>query len=217
VQRRKVRLIYNGVDATVFRPGPKGEARGRLGITGTTPLLVFVGNLFPVKGIDVLVAALARLHADGGLARLTVIGQGPLRPALERQVAELGMSDRVTFLGPLPQAALADWYRAADLFVLPSHSEGVPNVLLESMACHTPYVATNVGGVPEIHAPEVGRLVPSNDPAALADAIAGELSVPPRGPDAWPAPRLRTDAVAEVAEFLEAVVARRAGLAPVGA
>jgi hypothetical protein len=74
-----------------------------------------------------------------------------------------------------------------------------------------------VGGIPEIHVPEAGRLVPPNDPAALADAIAAELAGAPRDPDAWPTPRLRTDAVAEAAEFLEAAVARRAGRTLVGA
>jgi glycosyltransferase involved in cell wall biosynthesis len=78
-------------------------------------------------------------------------------------------------VGPVDHAQLPDWYRAADLTVLPSHSEGIPNVLLESLACGTPFVATSVGGVPEI-AREPSELVPPGDPEALAAAIGRRLS-----------------------------------------
>ena len=72
----------------------------------------------------------------------------------------------------MPHAALPDWFRAADLLCLPSHNEGVPNVVLEAMACGTPVVATQVGGLPEVVPAHAGRLVPLGDRAALADALA---------------------------------------------
>ena len=83
---------------------------------------------------------------------------------------------RVTFAGPKLHDELPDWYRAADLTVLPSRSEGLPNVLRESLACGTPFVASNVGGINEIADPRFGLLVPPEDPEALADAIAQALA-----------------------------------------
>jgi glycosyltransferase involved in cell wall biosynthesis len=213
----RVLLVYDGIDPDLFHPGSKAAARIRLGLDRDARRLLFVGNFYPVKGADVLLHACHRLRQRGLAFEVDLIGQGPQGDALQALVRRLGLDGTVGFRGSMPQAELADWYRSADVFVLPSHSEGVPNVLLEAMACHTPYVATDVGGIPEIHVPEVGRLVPANDPAALADAIVRELAAPPRDADEWPAPRLRTEAVAEVAEFLESVVARRAGLTPVRA
>jgi glycosyltransferase involved in cell wall biosynthesis len=217
VDPERVLLVYDGVDPDLFHPGCRTAARARLGLDRGTTRLLFIGNFYPVKGADVLLHACQRLRQHGAAFELDLVGQGPQGEALRRLVRRLGLDSVVGFRGAMPQEELADWYRAADLFVLPSHSEGVPNVLLEAMACHTPYVATQVGGIPEIHVPEAGRLVPPNDPAALADAIAVELAEAPRDPDAWPTPRLRTDAVAEAAEFLEAAVARRAGRTLVGA
>jgi glycosyltransferase involved in cell wall biosynthesis len=190
VDAQKVRLIYNGVDATVFRPGSKDEARDQLGVTGDSPLLLFVGNLFPVKGPDLLLSAFATLIAQGVSARLAIIGQGHLRESLERQAADLGIENLVTFIGPLPQEQLVRWYRAADLLVLPSRSEGVPNVLLEASACGCPWVASSVGGVPEIAHFGHSRLVLSENPAELARGISEMLghtentAVSPRSWDA---------------------------------
>jgi len=203
VDSQKVRLIYNGVDASVFRPGLKNEARERLGESGDSPLLLFVGNLFPVKGLDVLLNAFADLITDTPSARLVIVGQGHLREALERQAAGLGIGSQLNFLGPLPQERLADWYRAADLFVLPSRSEGVPNVLLEASACSCPWVASNVGGIPEIAQFGQCLLVPPENPMEVARGIRDVLgrsagvAVPPRSWDS---------AVDELEEFLRSVI-----------
>jgi glycosyltransferase involved in cell wall biosynthesis len=107
-----------------------------------------------------------------------VIGAGPLRATLEEQARKLGLSDRVRFLGSLPQEQLADWYRSADLFVLPSHSEGVPNVLLEASACGTPWVASRVGGIPEIAHLGQSRLVTAKQAEELAGAMREMLAAP---------------------------------------
>ncbi|HUR54054.1 MAG TPA: glycosyltransferase, partial [Gemmataceae bacterium] len=139
--------------------------------------------------------------------RLVLIGQGPQRAALESLARELGVAGKVWFAGPMPQAELPRWYRAADVFVLPSHSEGVPNVLLEASACGTPWVASRVGGIPEIAHLGVSRLVPPDSPPELAAAIAGVLAVRPAARPAGPKPR--EEAVAELIDWLAATLARR--------
>jgi glycosyltransferase involved in cell wall biosynthesis len=85
----------------------------------------------------------------------------------------------VVLVGPKPQAELPDWYRAADVVTLPSFSEGIPNVLREAIACGVPFVATNVGGIPELVRGPAARLVPPADPAALADGLRATLADPP--------------------------------------
>jgi peptidoglycan/xylan/chitin deacetylase (PgdA/CDA1 family) len=103
--------------------------------------------------------------------RLYLIGEGPLRAGDEEQVANLGLGDAVTFVGGVAHSKLVDWYRAADVTTLPSRSEGVPNVLRESLACGTPFVASRVGGIAEIMDERTCLLVPPEDPSALADAL----------------------------------------------
>ena len=168
----RVRIIYDGVDRGRFSPGSKRDARARLGLDADTPIVLSVGNLVTVKGQDVLIDACARLAREGVRFDCCLIGRGPLRPALERQAARLGLGDRFRMLGALPQDDLPDWYRAADVFALPSHSEGVPNVLLEASACGTPFVASRVGGIPEIDRVGSCHLVPPGDASTLADALA---------------------------------------------
>ena len=209
VPSERVTVIYDGVDPGVFRPGDRRAARAAVGFPGgwpAAPVLLFVGNLVLVKGIDVLLRALTAVSS----ARLVVVGAGPERDRLARQAATLGVAERVTFLGSLPQSALPDWYRAADLFVLPSRSEGVPNVLLEAGACGTPWVASRVGGIPEIPGHASRRLVPPDDPAALATAIADALAAGRPDPAELPKPKLRVEAVDELEAALAAVIAKGA-------
>ena len=164
--------LRNGVDLTRFQPaGDVAALRAQLGVAGS-PLIVSVGNLLPVKGHDLAIEALARLRQQGLDARLCVIGAGPLRDELQALASQRGLDGEVRFLGALPQEQLAAWYGAADLLMLASEREGWPNVLLESMACGTPVVATSVGGIPEIvDVPSTGRLVAERSAAALADAV----------------------------------------------
>ncbi|MDB5357463.1 MAG: tuaC [Phycisphaerales bacterium] len=171
VEAAKIRTIYNGVDTTLFHPGKPGEDRAKLGIESDIPVLLYAGNLRPVKGVDVLIEACAHLAAEGFPFVCYIIGDGPQRGALERQVASLGLDGRVKLVGAKPHHDLPNWFRAASAFVLPSHSEGVPNVLLEASACGTPFVATRVGGIPEIVHLGNGQLVPAANPRAMAEAI----------------------------------------------
>ena len=112
---------------------------------------------------------------------LAIAGDGPERPRIEALARRLGLADRVRLLGRLPQESLPGIYGAADLLVHPSLREGWPNVLLESMACGTPVLATNFDSVGEIvGAPEAGRIVAEATPTGLADAIGELLAAPPR-------------------------------------
>jgi glycosyltransferase involved in cell wall biosynthesis len=166
VAPERIHIVYNGVDANVFHPAAKGPAREHLRVASGEPLILFVGNLLPVKGLDVLVQALALLGGAGVKFQCAIVGQGPLKAPIQKRLQALGLGARVRFVGACSMAQLPQWYHAADLLVLPSRSEGVPNVLLEARACGTPFVASNVGGIPEISDPAC--LVPPGDAPALA-------------------------------------------------
>ena len=176
--RKKLHVVRRGVDPAAFSPGDRLIARRGLGLSEERTQLVAVGRLVPIKGFQHLIASCAVLKTRGRTFDCHILGDGPLRGPLQRQIEHLGLEDCVKLAGPQSQTRLAEWYRAADLTVLSSLSEGVPNVLLESLACGTPFVATSVGGVPEIADRLYDRLVPPASPVAMADAIEGRLSSP---------------------------------------
>ncbi len=163
----RVQVLRNGVDLTVFAP-PRDRARLRseLGVTDFT--LLAVGNLVPLKGHHLIVAALGDLPG----VTLAIAGSGPEEANLRRLVAGAGLAGRVRFLGRLTQPELCRWYGAADALVLPSESEGLANVLLEAMACGTPVAATAVGGTPEVvDAPDAGVLIGERSIAGVRAAV----------------------------------------------
>ena len=163
----KVVVLRNGVDLELFRPLDRQEVRERLGVAGT--LLLSVGNLIEQKGHDLAIRAVAGIPD----AELVVIGRGPASRSLRDLAASLGVGDRVRFLANLPQAELVRYYNAADALVLASVSEGMPNVVLEAIACGTPVVATATGGSTEIiSSPEAGELMHERRASALVDAVA---------------------------------------------
>jgi glycosyltransferase involved in cell wall biosynthesis len=204
----RVRVIIDGVNRDEFHPGDKNAARARLGFRTGVRHLLFIGNLVAVKGIDVLIQSCARLPEHLGPWELHLVGDGKLRGDLMQKVARAGLKERVRFHGTQPHASLPDWFRGADLVVLASRSEGIPNVLLEAAACGTPFVATRVGGIPEIAHLGASRLVPPDDPVALSRAVTETLEKPPAVPEAGP--RDRREAVADLAKFL-AIVSNRFG------
>jgi glycosyltransferase involved in cell wall biosynthesis len=208
--RGNVSVIYDGIEPGLFCPGPRADARARLGIGGNDPMILFVGNLVPVKGVGVLVEACAKLAREGRRLGCFLIGQGPLRPAFEAQIARAGLGGVVTLVGPVEHARLPDWFRAADVFVLPSYSEGVPCVLLEAAGCRTPYVASRVGGIPEIAQLNEGRQVPPGDALALAGAIGETLVNPPPPRPQGAFRRSHDDAAREIAMVLERTLNDRA-------
>jgi len=172
----RIHLNYGGVDRGVFFPGAKPDARQRLGLPANKTILLFIGNLVAVKDIPNLLQACSLLRRRGLNFELRIIGEGLLRRELTALSRQQGLAETVFFQGVMPQAQLGDWYRAADLFVLSSRSEGVPSVLLEASASGTPYVATSVGGIPEILDRGRGRLVEPGNSAELASGIEQALT-----------------------------------------
>lgn len=166
VSEKKIASLRNGVDLNLFSPIDREVTRKSLGLTQFT--LLTVGHLVPVKGHELILRAMLLLPE----MRLLIAGDGILRRALERMAIELNISDRVQFLGALKQDKLKTYYGAADLMILASEREGWANVLLESMACGTPVVASKVWGTPEVvAAPEAGRLMSERTPEVLARAV----------------------------------------------
>ena len=194
----KVHVVSRGVDGDRFSPGDRAEARCRLGIPAEGRVLLWVGRMVPVKGLDVLLEACSDLVDRRVDFHLYLVGGGTSRNSLEAEARSRGLSERISFVGPQLNERLPDWYRAADLTVLPSRSEGSPNMLRESLACGTPFVASRVGGIPEIAEEGSSRLVAPGDPTALAEAIAHALAE--WGPSSRP--RSRSTGWAESAETL---------------
>ncbi len=156
-----------------------------------------------------LQAAVHWKRAWGERLRVIVAGDGPLRNRLYRLRTQLGLENAVLFAGNLSQRELALRYNAADVTVLTSHSEGTPNVLLESLACGTPFVATDVGGVSEIMTSGMDRLVPAGDATALAAAVGQFMQTAPSGHRGF----VPTD-LDGMADQIDAVIARTAAGTP---
>jgi glycosyltransferase involved in cell wall biosynthesis len=173
----KVRVIPNGVDARKFHPIPRDTARERTGSAPGGRLVLAVGHLTQNKGFDRLLGAFRGLLNLGGYedVRVAIVGEGVYRKELERLVGFYGLGERVRLVGQVPHADLHLWYGAADLSCLFSRREGWPNVVLESMACGTPVLATPVGGVPEIIGNGPAGALAEGDDDALALALAQAL------------------------------------------
>jgi glycosyltransferase involved in cell wall biosynthesis len=198
----RARVVHNGVTEAEFAPVvPDGQATD----------LVFVGELRLLKGVDLLIAAVAALARDGRPITATIVGDGPDRAAFQAAAKDVG--ETIRFAGAMPARAA---FALGRLLVVPSRAESLPYIVLEAAAAGLPLVATNVGGISEIFGPDASGLVPPGDPAALAQAIGSAL----RSPGAEDAVRRRlqarvraefsvdvmTDAV--LAAYVEALVRR---------
>jgi glycosyltransferase involved in cell wall biosynthesis len=168
-------LLPNGVDTRTFCPtdaSTRQALRQRLGLPLQSSIMLFVGRLDPVKALDALLQAWARVvqQMSERQPTLVLVGNGSERDRLVQLAQELGISASVHFAGASDK--VAEWYNSANLFVLPSHIEGLSNALLEAMACGLPVIATAVGGTPEVIENNVnGLLVPPKDVDALSEAI----------------------------------------------
>jgi glycosyltransferase involved in cell wall biosynthesis len=170
-ERCEVRVIGNGVDPARFFPKDRAEARRQLGLQERGRIIVCVAALLPVKGHERLFKAFQRLTGIFSDAQLYLLGDGPLRSSLKKLAQSLQLGGRIHFAGACPNEGLRHWYSAADISCLTSSREGWPNVVLESLACGTPVVATRVWGTPEIlKSPDIGILVEQD-----ADSIATGL------------------------------------------
>ena len=179
----RVEIIHPGVDHALFGPGDRTGARWAVGLDGEGPVLLFVGRIQPLKGVDIAVATLAALQRPD--ARLVVLG-GPSGPEGVRHLADvralasrLGVADRIMWEPPTARHLLSSWYRAADVVVVPSRSESFGLVALEAAACGIPVVASAVGGLTTVVVDgRTGVLVPSRDPGEFASAAASLLDDP---------------------------------------
>lgn len=166
IDGQRIITLRNGVDLERFCPVDRPAQREALGLKVFT--LLSVGYLIPRKGHDLIIEALPMLPD----VRLLIAGDGPELANLTHLAKRLGVAGRVTFLGSLPQTELRNYYGAVDALVLASSREGWANVLLESMACGTPVVASDVWGTPEVvAAPEAGVLMPSRTPEGIVQAV----------------------------------------------
>lgn len=166
VADERIAVLRNGVDMELFRP--QGNVRNRENSDDDQPTLLSVGHLIEGKGHHFVIEALTSLPG----ARLTIAGAGSWKDRLVQLAATRGVEDRVNFIGHVAHDELARLYNSADVLVLASRSEGMPNVVLEALACGTPVVATAVGGIPEIvSAPQAGRLMAERSAGALAQAV----------------------------------------------
>jgi D-inositol-3-phosphate glycosyltransferase len=184
----RVVVAEPGVDLGVFSPGSRIGARAFVGVPGDAVLLLFVGRIQPLKAPDVLVRAAAELVRRRPELRSRLVvgilggvsGTGVRNPmGLTELAGQLGIADLVRFVPPVDRATLAQWYRAADVVAVPSHSESFGLVAVEAQACGTPVVAANVGGLPTAVGPG-GVLVDGHDTADWATAIDGVVHDPDR-------------------------------------
>jgi glycosyltransferase involved in cell wall biosynthesis len=172
----RIQVLRNGVDLDLFAPQDRAAARRDLALNADGPIVLSVGSLIPRKGHDLVIRAAAAMPE----VTLVIVGEGPEAIPLKKLAEQLGSSERVRFLGSMPQERLATVYSAADVLALASSREGLPNVVLEALACGTPVVATAVWGTPEIVAsPVAGWLVHKRTPEAIAMAIRDLLTDPP--------------------------------------
>ncbi|MBD0419368.1 D-inositol-3-phosphate glycosyltransferase [Streptomyces sp. TRM S81-3] len=183
----RVGVVHPGVDLERFRPDPSGveagrpAARARLGLPQDALIPLFVGRIQPLKAPDVLLFAVARLLEERPWLRERITvpvvggpsGSGLAKPdGLQKLAAQLGIGDVVRFRPPVGHAQLADWYRAASVLVMPSHSESFGLVAVEAQACGTPVIAAEVGGLPvAVRDGTSGLLVPGHDPVDYARAL----------------------------------------------
>ena len=164
--RGLVRVVHNGVSRKEFEP---------VGKAPDATDLVFMGELRPVKGVDVLVDAIAQLNRDGRTVTATLVGDGPEREALRAQVERLGLTAAIRFMPAMPARQAQTLGR---IMVVPSRAESLPYVVLEAAACGMPMITTSVGGIPEIYGPLTDTLVQPNDVSGLAKAVARDIDSP---------------------------------------
>jgi len=167
--RVPIDIIPNGVDTNQYSP-PRNR-------DWDPPRMLFVGRLVYQKGLDVLIRALGELKTYSW--KLTLVGEGPHQPALESLASEMAITDRIEFKGWMGGEDLAQAYRDANIFVFPSRHEGMPNAVLEAMACGLPVIATEIAGNQELVMPKkTGTLVPPENVPALKGALDSLLPDP---------------------------------------
>jgi glycosyltransferase involved in cell wall biosynthesis len=169
----KIQVHYTGLDQSRFIPGDRAAAKARLGLTG--PVILCVGALIPRKRQNLLLEALVAIPD----AVLLFAGTGESEAALRARAAKLGISDRVQFLGSVAHDDLPSLYQAADIMALVSSSEGLANAWVEALACGTPIIASEVGGIRELLKNDAGGRIVAPTPTAIFEAARDILASPP--------------------------------------
>ncbi len=171
ISEDKVSVVPNGVDIEKFKPAGKEYARNMLNLPQDKKIVLFVGALKKIKGVDYLIEA-AKSFLDTNISLYMVGRDDGMKKSLEKRAHELKIDNHIKFTGPVNHEDIPLWLSASDILVLPSLSEGRPNVILEAFACEVPVVATNVGGVPELMINgETGYLVPAKNPMELSEKV----------------------------------------------
>jgi len=207
IRDRKITHIYNGIDLARFGHGDPAPVRKELGLSEHSRLILSVSNLLPLKAVDVLVRAFARLATDHPGAVLAIAGDGPERGRLEQLAAELGLRERTRFLGQ--RTDVPDLLSASSLFCCPSvWAEAFGWVNAEAMACGVPVVSTTTGAIPEVveHG-RCGLLVPPNDADAMGAAIRELLASPERLSAMGQAGRERAERLFDIRRTVDQYVA----------
>lgn len=179
--KKEIRVIYNGCDFKkfIFKSTSKSMVRKKLGISSGSKVLIFIGNLTKTKGIYELTEAFVRLSNQNSNLHLIIIGDGPGRLLLKKRLFQVGLQKKMHLMGKRPHSEIPHLLNASNIFVLPTHYEGLPNVVLEAMACSKSVVATRVGGIPEIvKNGKTGFLAKPKDVDSLVEAIDFLLSHP---------------------------------------
>lgn len=172
VDDRKVAVIPNGFDGASFKPINKNEARDKLNLSKDNKYFLFVGNFKEIKNIPFLIKAFSEVGKEIKNASLILVGSGSEEEKFRELTDNLGIKDRVLFIGQRPHSDIPLWMNACDVLCLSSDNEGWPTVISEALACGKPVVSTNVGGVPEIlNSPDFGILVQKGDLKGYIEAM----------------------------------------------
>jgi glycosyltransferase involved in cell wall biosynthesis len=169
----KIEVVRNGVNKDLFYAMDKINIRKQLKLGTEVQYILFIGSWEEVKGVEYLLEAFRLLKMAGfDNVKLLMIGKGYLENEIRQKVAQWALNDSILLIGPVSHKAIPLWMNAADVFCLPSIREGMPNVVLEALACGVSIVATSVGGIPEILVPnDRNILVPARDSKKLFEAF----------------------------------------------
>lgn len=168
IDKDKIIVLRNAVNTDIFKPTELKKVRKNYAIKDNI-LILFVGYLDTFKGIFELIDAFYEVNKGNKNTTLMIIGEGPKKNELKKRVLKIGLEKSVIFTGKIPSIDIYEYYQSADIFVLPSHTEGLPLVIIEAMACGIPVIASSVGGISEVVEDNInGFLVPPHNTSLLA-------------------------------------------------
>lgn len=173
IEKEKIVYIPNGIDSNLFHPLDKEECRKELQLSKDEKIILFIGSLESVKGVDTLIFAFEEFIKNINFkCCLVIIGKGSLLEFLRKLISKMGIAENVKFIGEVDHERIPIWLNASDLFCLPSIREGMPNVILEALACKKPLVSTRVGAIPDLlQEDDFYKLIKINSPKELCGSF----------------------------------------------